>query len=211
MAKRWQKDQVTYLKRYAKTRTLAELADRFRTDAATVESKLVELELKSKEGRGFAAPRPDPNLDRYEKGIKAIFGKKWKEAEKLFQQVVTQSDHPELMKSARAYLAAVRQNAETVSENGGEDPYLQAVVAKNDGDFDTAAELCSRGGRKGKDERFTYLAASIHALSGEAEEAVRLLELAIELNPKNRVHAFHDPDFTSLRQDKNFTRLITQS
>ncbi len=31
----------------------------------------------------------------------------------------------------------------------------------------------------------------------------RALTRAVELNPKNRVHAFHDPDFAELRQDRD--------
>ena len=57
-----------------------------------------------------------------------------------------------------------------------------------------------RGGRQTRDERFAYLAASIHALREDHEAALRLLDHSIELNPKNRVHAFHDPDFATLRE-----------
>ena len=73
--------------------------------------------------------------------------------------------------------------------------------AKNEGDFDTALELCARGGLKGRDERFAYLAAAIEGLRENHEEALELLEKAIEMNGVNRVHAFHDPDFQSLRDD----------
>jgi hypothetical protein len=71
-----------------------------------------------------------------------------------------------------------------------------------------ALELCKRGGRQGKDERFAYLAASIHALRGEHDDALKLLELATEMNPKNRIHAYHDPDFAALRGREGFTRHV---
>jgi hypothetical protein len=81
------------------------------------------------------------------------------------------------------------------------------VVAKNRGDYAAVLEVCARGGRRGKDERFAYLAASALALSGDLDEAVKVLQQAIELNPENRVHAFHDPDFRVLRGHAGFDGL----
>ena len=34
------------------------------------------------------------------------------------------------------------------------------------------------------------------------------LTLAIELNPKNRIHAFHDTDFEVLREDPEYRQLF---
>jgi hypothetical protein len=34
------------------------------------------------------------------------------------------------------------------------------------------------------------------------------LALAIDLNPKNRVHAFHDPDFQTLRERGALDRIF---
>ena len=65
-----------------------------------------------------------------------------------------------------------------------------------------------QGCRDQKDERFAYLAASIHAAEGRTEEAAQALSRAIDLNPKNRVHAFHDPDFAELRKDRDHRQLF---
>ena len=45
MAKRWKPEDITYLKRYASKRRLAQLAERYKTDPETVEAKLIELGL----------------------------------------------------------------------------------------------------------------------------------------------------------------------
>ena len=63
------------------------------------------------------------------------------------------------------------------------DPYLTAVVAKNRGDLEAAMESCNRGGLKGKDARFAYLAAAIEGLRGNQDEAAKLLLKAIEMDP----------------------------
>ena len=37
---------------------------------------------------------------------------------------------------------------------------------------------------------------------------MQALSRAIELNAKNRVHAFHDPDFAELRKDRDLRQLF---
>ena len=43
MAKRWQTADVSYLRRYGRTKPVDELARRFKTDVKTVREKLAEL------------------------------------------------------------------------------------------------------------------------------------------------------------------------
>jgi tetratricopeptide (TPR) repeat protein len=152
-------------------------------------------------------PQPDPLVEQYEAGIKAMYRQKWSEAAKHFAKVA-ESDESDLAGRARQLLETCRAKQESAADLSHEDPFLLAVVHKNNGELAEALQICTRGGRQSKDERFAYLAASIHALSGEREEAAKFLELAIELNPKNRVHAFHDADFASLREDAAFARLF---
>ena len=146
-------------------------------------------------------PRFDHSLGQYENGLKAMYRQKWSEAAKLFSRVA-ESDDGDLAGRARQLLLTCRDKQ--ASDERPEDPFLLAVVRKNNGELDEALQICSRGGRQSKDERYAYLAASVHALKGEGEAAARFLELAISLNPKNRVHAFHDADFASLRGDAAF-------
>lgn len=208
MATRWKKTDETYLKRYASSRSSAELAERFGVDEGTVIEKLKELRLVTKDGQGHSEPYIDPLLGVFEKGIGAFHKQQFKEAQKLLAQVEEESDQPDLAARARVYLEACRLRTASPEEPAEEDPFLEAVMAKNTGDFETAMEICSRGGRRGKDERFAYLAASIFALEGNTDEALNVLQTAIELNPKNRVHAYHDPDFDGLRGTSEFNQLF---
>jgi tetratricopeptide (TPR) repeat protein len=152
-------------------------------------------------------PVVDPMVEQYEAGIKAMYRQKWSEAAKHFAKVA-ESDESDLAGRARQLLETCRAKQESSDDLSHEDPFLLAVVHKNNGELAEALQICVRGGRQSKDERFAYLAASIHALSGEREEAAKFLDLAIELNAKNRVHAFHDADFASLREDAAFARLF---
>ncbi|MGB3564237.1 MAG: hypothetical protein WBH85_10915 [Thermoanaerobaculia bacterium] len=211
MAKRWKKEDVTYLKRYAKKKKLEELAEHFNTDRDTVQSKLDELRVLALD----SPPKPyavDPDLlEIYEQGLQAFHGKKWKAAAELFTRVMDDTDQIEFANRARQYVEMCRQQLQAASAAPpGTDPFLMAVYERNRGNFEVALDLCSRGGRQGKDERFTYLAASLLAMMGEEDKAAKMLAQAIELNPKNRIHAYHDSDFDSLKASSNHKQLFEQ-
>lgn len=162
--------------------------------------------------RAVVAPAPavDPAVELYETALRAMFAQRWTEAARLFRRVLSDRDGAEADLQERALQQLHICEDQLAGTRGAavEDPFLLAVVRKNAGDYEEALQLCTRGGRQSKDERFAYLAASIHALRDEIEDAARFLGLAIELNPKNRVHAFHDPDFQALRESGALERLF---
>jgi tetratricopeptide (TPR) repeat protein len=149
----------------------------------------------------------DPALDALTAGLAALQAKDWKQAVAHFEQAVELSDRPEVKDRARQFLTVSRQKAggETSPES---DPYLQALYEKNRGNLAEALEMSRKGGRDQKDERFAYLAASIHAVEDRLDEAAEVLAKAVELNPKNRIHAFHDPDFAELRKNRDLRPLF---
>ena len=205
MDKRWSKAENDYLKRHA-NRSLEELAEHFRTDEETVRQRLAELHLGPGQGSSKAV-QPDAALADYDKALGLLYQKKWKEAAPLFENVVASADSPHLADRARQNLEICRQR--TRPEEDSPDPYLLAVFAKNEGNLEEALKLCTESGEVDKDERFAYLAASIRALAGDEEQAVEHLEAAIRLEPKNRVHAFHDPDFKELQGNEEFSAVIS--
>ncbi len=206
MGKRWKSEEITYLKRYAKIRLTAELADRFKTDVEEVTAKLTELGLASKDSVVEMRIEHDPLVKVYTQGTRALYGKKWRNAKKLFEQVLVETDLPELRIGAQKYLEVCERHLGKPATD--DDPFLQAVYERNRGNLDVALDLCTRGGRSGKDERFAYLASSIHALHGDHRKAAELLQTAISLDPKNRVHACYDSDFDAMRADDEFAGLF---
>jgi tetratricopeptide (TPR) repeat protein len=149
----------------------------------------------------------DPALDALTEGLAALQAKSWAKAVERFEVVVRESDRPEVRDRARQYLAASRKaqggEGEKSAKGAEPDPYLLAVYEKNRGNLKEALEISRKGGRDQKDERFAYLMASVHAIEGRWDEATQALTKAIELNPKNRVHAFHDPDLAELRKNRD--------
>ena len=207
MAKRWKKQEITYLKRYAEKKHVAELAERFRTNNDEVSRKLTELGLEAKDSASIRALPPDPQIGIFEKGLKALHQNKWREASKYFEKILEETGESDLAQRSRRYLGVCRQNLLKAGVNV-EDPFLLAVYESNRGNYEEALALCSRGGRQSKDERFAYLAASVYSLTADLDKASKFLALAIELNPKNRIHAYHDSDFEALRDSSEYRHLF---
>jgi tetratricopeptide (TPR) repeat protein len=164
--------------------------------------------------KGAKAAQPtdaDPALDALTQGLAALQAKDWAKAAERFEEAIRESDRPEVRDRARQYLVASRQKAgegEKPAKASEQDPYLLAVYEKNRGNLKEALEISHKGGRDQKDERFAYLTASVHAIEGRWDEATQALNKAIELNPKNRVHAFHDPDLAELRKNRDLRPLF---
>lgn len=208
MTKKWKKTEETYLKRYASKQTLAELGERFGAEPDEVTAKLDELGLFARDSDSKAKLEHDPVVKVYERGLTALDRGKWQAAIKEFEQVLEETDRTELGARARQYLRLAQQQLQGPDDQEDTDPFLLAVYDFNRGELDKALDLCVRGGRQGKDERFAYLAASIHARRADAEQAAKLLSTAIELNPSNRIHAHFDRDFDPVRDHEEVARLF---
>ncbi len=147
MAKRWKKEDETYLKRYAKVRKLAELEERFNTDRATVLSKLGELGLVAKDSVEPVKIENDPLVKVFEKGVRALHRKQWKPAKEAFEQVISESDFSQMAQAARRYLEIAQSNLKPVGAT--KDAFLEAVFERNQGNLETALDISTRAGRTG--------------------------------------------------------------
>jgi tetratricopeptide (TPR) repeat protein len=159
-------------------------------------------------GTGQSTPPnvADSALENLEAGIALFYENKVAEARARFEDVVAGGDESRFVIRAKDYLAAC-ERAATAAEGDTDDAFLEAVMARNDGDLERVLELCGDDGRD-DDDRFVYLAACVHALMGDQEAALDRLTQAVELDRKNRVRAFHDGDFSSLDEDERFVKLV---
>ncbi len=148
----------------------------------------------------------DSALENLEAGIALFYEDRVAEARARFEDVVAGAGDSRLVIRARDYLIAC-ERAEASVQGGPDDAFLEAVMARNDGDLGRVLELCADDGRD-RDDRFVYLAACAHALMGDRDAALDLLTRAVALDRKNRVRAFHDGDFSSLNGDERFVNLV---
>ena len=191
MSKRWQKVEIAFLKKHARDKSLAQLAERLHTDPATVAAKLEELR-----GGGAKAAAVIDSVDHYKDGMAALYAGEWERAASLLDAVANDG-HGELMARARQFADVARQR---MAEAPPEDPWLRAVFEKNRGRYGDALALCTADGRCESDSRFAYLAAVLHTIEGDLERGQQHLDRAIALDPHNRAHALHDPDLRPLRE-----------
>lgn len=208
MARRWKKAEETYLKRYAKQRRVGELAERFKTDAATVLIKLRELEIEALDSVEPAPLEGSHQLELFERALKTLHAGKWKQAAQAFERVMDESDQPDLINRAKRYLTIAQERTQRKPATTAEDPYLQAIFERNRGNFDAALAIAAAGGRRSKDARYAYLVASIHVARGDLEQAAEFLATAIELDPMSRVHAINDAEFAELRAAPEYADLF---
>ncbi|MEL7058872.1 MAG: hypothetical protein AAGN46_02480 [Acidobacteriota bacterium] len=198
----WSKTELAHLKRGAGDHSLDELAQRFHTDTETVRQKMNELGLAGQ----ASSSQTDAALDAFERGIGLLHEGEHAQAADAFEEAVQSADTRQLADRARQYHAIARRGTEQVE--AVEDAYLRAVIEKNNGDLDAAIAAAEGLEAAEASERSVYLLASIRALREEDEQALELLARAIELEPRNRVQAYHDPDFASLRGNEAFAGLL---
>lgn len=148
----------------------------------------------------------DAALKKLEAGIELFHGDRVAEARTEFEAVIAAGAVSRLTSRARDYLTACGR-AEAAKDGKGNDAFIEAVMARNDGDLEGALKICTAGSRT-RDGRFVYLASCIRALLGESAPALDSLAKAVELDPTNRVRAFHDTDFDSLNEDERFLSLV---
>jgi tetratricopeptide (TPR) repeat protein len=211
MSKRWKKEELTYLKRYAKDRRVVDLAQRFKTDSATVLLKLKELGLEALDSVEPAPLVGSHQLELFERALKALHAGRFAQSADGFRKVFEESDQPDLMNRARRYLTIAEERATgREDEETAQDPYLLAVYERNRGNFDEALAISSAGGRRSKDPRFAYLVSSIYVSRGDLESAAEYLATAIQLDPMSRIHAVNDADFEDLKASAEHANLFVE-
>jgi tetratricopeptide (TPR) repeat protein len=91
-----------------------------------------------------------------------------------------------------------------------DDFYLLGVLLLNDGNPDQALDALGKAlDRAPGDDRVIYCQAAALAQSGEIENAISTLRVAVDTNDSNRIYATNDPDFVSLRVHEDFRDLVT--
>lgn len=206
--RKWSDQEESYLKRYAGSKTLADLAARFDAGDDELRAALTRLGLTTKDGEPPRhAAAADPEVADYEAGVKALADGKLDAAAKAFEKALTATDRPHLAARARQQLAAIARRRGG-GDDGGDDPFTRAVFAKNRGDHQAALAIVEKHARKDEDGRFALLAAALHSAADREKEAIEALRRAVERDPVNRVRAYHDPDLAALRKKKDHADLF---
>jgi tetratricopeptide (TPR) repeat protein len=149
-------------------------------------------------------------VQNYEAGLRLMQERKFERARAIFQKVAL-GPSKELAERVAVHLNAIQQALSRTATNfkSPEEHYDYACALMNQGDYEGAGEhLEKMAKQQPKVDYIWYGLATLNALRGRAEEAMKHLTEAIRLNPSNRIQARNDNDFQNLLDDPRFTELL---
>jgi len=168
-----------------------------------------------------APPPRQPTLDEaaalraFERAHKEFVRGRFSEARALFRSLIEQhSGVAEVTARSRTYLAIAeaRMRSESAMPRNAEELYDRGVIELNRGDFVAAQEMFERAlKRDATAAHIHYGLAATRARLGALESALQSLGRALELQPKLRVRAQHDPDLVPLRNEPEYEQLLFAS
>jgi len=168
--------------------------------------------------RPAPAPPRQPTRDEaaalkaFERAHKEFTRGRFSEARQLFRALIEQhAGVAEVTARARTYLviAESRMRSENALPRDAEALYDRGVIELNRGDYVAAQEMFERAlKREPEAADIHYALAATRARLGAVEPALQSLARALELKPSLRVRVPHDLDFTFLRNEPEYERLL---
>lgn len=156
-------------------------------------------------------PRIQQQLKAYDEGMRYFQQQKFHKAKQAFEKVIA-GYGKELADRARVHVNICDQRISRMSNANlrtPEENYHGGIAMMNLGRWDEARELLEKAKKLAPKAEFVYYAmAALDCLTGEADQALKNLKVAIELRPENRYHARNDEDFAFLQEDPRFTELL---
>ncbi len=148
-------------------------------------------------------------VEKYEAAVRLLQQQKFEKAKTLFEKAMATAP-PELADRARVHLNTCKQRLErqSVPIRTPEDHYNMAVALINSGNLEDAEQHLNRALKlTPRADHAYYALAAVQSLKGDVENALENLKTAIDLEPRNRILARNDRDFTALTEDPRFAEL----
>jgi tetratricopeptide (TPR) repeat protein len=154
--------------------------------------------------------RPPAQLASFEAGIKLFHGGKFREARERFEDASHGSDRG-IAHQAELHMKMCdrRLQEQAVVLNTAEDHYNYAITLINARDLNPARRHLEKALEQQPDADHVYYALSLcHGLSGDLQRAFEYLKRAIEIQPRNRIAARQDADFSGIANQPPLDRLL---
>ncbi|MGB7923332.1 MAG: tetratricopeptide repeat protein [Pyrinomonadaceae bacterium] len=171
--------------------------------------------------RKQSAPQPVPRqptrdeaaaLRVFERAHKEFARGRFNEARSQFRDLIEKyPGASEVTARARTYLAIAeaRLRTEITLPRDADSLYDRGVIELNRGEYVAAQEMFERALKREPDAaHIHYGLAATRARLGSIDTALESLQRALDIQPNLRVRAQHDHDFTLLRNDPDFERLV---
>ncbi|MGH9666203.1 MAG: TPR end-of-group domain-containing protein [Bryobacteraceae bacterium] len=153
--------------------------------------------------------RPKPQYDRFDQAVHAFRRHGFTEARSLFAQACAGPDK-RIRASAEEYIRICNRCLEETPEpRSFEEHYTYGVALLNLRELPEARKHFESARNMNPRADYVYYAlAACSALSREISGIYSNLNRAIELEPRNRMAARHDPDFEAVLEDPMVARLL---
>jgi tetratricopeptide (TPR) repeat protein len=159
---------------------------------------------------GNSAPGAGPVFQHYQAAMQLLQQGKFDKALAAFEKLLPAAP-AELLERCKMYISTCQRQLENhnLTFLTPEEHYDYAISQLNTGYYEEAREqfTCILATYPGADYAF-YGLALLDAMTGRAQDCLRNLAQAIELNPKSRLQARVDNDFQSMADDPRFTELL---
>jgi tetratricopeptide (TPR) repeat protein len=152
----------------------------------------------------------DPSLQSYESALKLMHDRKFDRAKVAFEDLLPNAPQ-HIADRIRVHLSACKAklNESKSTPKSAEEQFDYAVILMNEGRVEDARTYLEKLIKGSPEADFAYYGlAVLSCQSNKAEDALRNLQRAIELNPRNRLQARNDTDFQNMADDPRFTELL---
>ncbi len=177
--------------------------------ALTREASVSEEKTKSPAGKQPIA-RERSQLESFEAAIRLFHSGKFKEARELFAAAVSGPDRGIASRAGLHIRMCDRRLEEAAVElHSAEDHYNYAVALINSRNFAQARPHLERALELEPDADHVYYALALClGLAGDLQGAYENLKRAIDLQPRNRIAARQDADFSGIADRPPLDRLV---
>jgi tetratricopeptide (TPR) repeat protein len=149
-------------------------------------------------------------LKAFEQAIKLFHARKFADAKNLFAQAAT-GPHREMGHNADLHIRMCERRLEkpALEFHGIDDHYNYAIAMINARNLEAALEHLRAAQRLDSQADHVYYALAIcQGLGGDLASACENLKRAIEINPRNRIAARQDADFSSIAHQSPLRELL---
>ena len=151
-----------------------------------------------------------PAFQQYQAAVQLVQQGKYDKALAAFEKLLP-SAPGEILERTRMYISTCQRQMErtNLAFQTPEERYDYAISQLNQGYYEEAREQFSGVIADDPQADYAYYGlAVLDSITGHPQDCLDNLSRAIELNPKNRLHARSDNDFQSMVDDPRFTELL---
>jgi tetratricopeptide (TPR) repeat protein len=164
----------------------------------------------TKAGKPVAPPTTGPAYQQYQAAVQLVQQGRYAKALAALEKLLPIAPQP-IIERCRMYISTCQRQLEQANLDfkTPEEHYDYAVSQLNTGYYEEARDQFNTilAGHPTADYAF-YGLALLDAITGQAQDCLRHLTRAIELNARNRLQARVDNDFQSMVDDPRFTELL---